>query len=248
MDLGISGRTALVTGGSQGIGLATVEVLASEGVNVAIAARDEARLRAAAEQVQQLAKGDVHYVEMDALDSASVRRAVIATEARFGPVEILVNNVGGVENFGSFDDLSEADWLGAMDLNLLSALRCSLAVLPGMRGKGWGRIVNISSESAIQPESSFPHYAAAKSAILSFTKSLSKANAGTGVRVNAVSPVFVMTPPIAALLTGMAEVEGVTVDEAEKLLLQRQRPGITARRPGQPEEVARVIRRLEGCR
>jgi 3-oxoacyl-[acyl-carrier protein] reductase len=166
---------------------------------------------------------------MDALDGASVRRAVIATEARFGPVEILVNNVGGVDRFGTFDDLSEADWLDAMDRNLLSALRCALAVLPGMKATGWGRIVNIGSESALQPGPYFPHLAAAKAAVLSFTKSLAKANADTGVRVNAVSPVCVLRPPIASLLEG---IPGASPDES------------IAHRTGQPDKVARVIAML----
>jgi NAD(P)-dependent dehydrogenase (short-subunit alcohol dehydrogenase family) len=110
-----------------------------------------------------------------------------------------------------------------------------------MRERGWGRIVNILSENAMQPDAFMPHYAAQKAALLSVTKSLSKALAGTGILVNAVSPAFIKTPIIDGMLAGIAEKEGIDVEQAAQIFLHKERPNITVGRAGRPDEVAQIV-------
>ena len=123
-----------------------------------------------------------------------INKRVEETIARFGGVDVLVNNAGGTGNPLSFEELSNEDWHGVLELNLLSAVRLTRAVLPSMREREWGRIVNVASESEIQPDPFIPHYNALKAALINLTKSLSKAYAKDGILVNAVSPAAVRTP------------------------------------------------------
>lgn len=239
MELGLKDRAALVTGGSQGIGLAVAEQLAKEGARVMICGRDEDRLGAAIARLSTW--GTVASVPADVRNRRDVERAVAATVERFGAIDVLVNNAGGVTNFGGFDQLSDDDWLEAFELNLMSTVHAVRVALPYMRKRGWGRVVNVASESAMQPDAFFPHYASQKAALLSLTKSLSKSLAGTGVLVNAVSPAFVKTPILEDMLAEIAEQEGVTVDEAESRFLRNERPNITVGRAGRPDEVARIV-------
>ena len=239
MNLQLDGRVALVTGGSSGIGLAIAERLLRERATVAICGRDEVRLRQVGSELSR--HGQVTTVAADVRDPAQVKRLVATTIDELGPIDVLVNNAGGITNFGGYDDLNDADWVEAFELNLMSAVNASRAVVPGMRDRGWGRIVNIATESALQPDAFFPHYAAQKAALLSVTKSLSKALAGTGILVNAVSPAFIKTPIIEGLLADIATREGIDVDQAEREFLHRERPNITVGRAGRTDEVAQIV-------
>jgi 3-oxoacyl-[acyl-carrier protein] reductase len=241
MDLELTGRTALITGGSQGIGLATAIALAREGANVAILARNPDELKKALNVIRPNASAGLLSIEGDVSDQKSLSRAVSEVESKFGAVDILVNNAGGTANFGTFDELEDKDWEETFNLNLFSVVRAVRAVLPGMRSRDWGRIINIASESALQPDAFFPHYAASKAALLNVTKSLSKLTAGSGIRVNAVSPAFVKTPILERMLADFAKGRGVTTEEGERLFLKEERPNITAGRAGRPEEVAAII-------
>ena len=239
MDLQLNDRVALVTGASKGIGLAIAERLLREGARVAICGRGEEAL----EQTRSVlsAYGTVAALTTDVRDPEQVNRLAEAAASQLGPVDILVNNAGGISNFGSYGELGPGDWVEAFELNLMSAVNASQAVIPGMRERGWGRIVNILTENAVQPDAFMPHYAAQKAALLSVTKSLSKALAGTGVLVNAVSPAFIKTPIIDGMLAGLAEKQGTDVEQAERDFLHNQRPNITAGRPGRPDEVAQIV-------
>jgi len=239
MDLGLQGRVALVTGGTKGIGLAIAERLLREGAAVAVCGRDETALEQA--RVALAAHGRVVAIAADVRRRDAVERLVAETVDALGPIDVLVNNAGGATNFGGYDDLGDEDWVEAFELNLMSAVNAARAVVPGMRERGWGRIVNIASESGVQPDAFFPHYATQKAALLSMTKSLSKALAGTGILVNAVSPAFVMTPIIETMLGEVAAKEGISVAEAEAGFLRTERPNITAGRAGRPEEVAQIV-------
>jgi 3-oxoacyl-[acyl-carrier protein] reductase len=159
---------------------------------------------------------------------------------RFGTVHILVNNAGGVGRFGSFDDLTDDEWMGAFSLNVLSAVRATRAALPYMQKQKWGRIINISSESGVQPDPVMPHYNASKSALNSLTKSLSKAYGKDGILVNTVSPAFIRTPLLDGMLAEQARTRGITIDEAEKALLREFRPNILLGRAGRPDETAGI--------
>ena len=239
MDLELKGRVALVTGASKGIGLAIAERLLAEGAHVAICGRDEAQLERVRGDLAE--RGRIVAVAADVRRRDDLERLVSTTREAFGAIDVLVNNAGGATNFGGYDDLEHADWVEAFELNLMSAVDASNLVIPEMRERGWGRIVNIASESGSQPDAFLPHYAAQKAALLSVTKSLSKALAGSGILVNAVSPAFIKTPIIDGMLAEIAAKEGTDVQQAERDFLRDERPNITVGRPGRPEEVAQMV-------
>jgi NAD(P)-dependent dehydrogenase (short-subunit alcohol dehydrogenase family) len=145
-----------------------------------------------------------------------------------------------VGTFGPFQDLSDDDWLEILNLNLLSAVRTTRAVLPFMQRQKWGRIINISSESGTQPDAFMPHYSASKAGMNNLTKSLSKAYAADGILVNTISPAFIMTPLVANMLQRMAKEQG-TREEVAGQCLEKNRPHIELKRPGESEEVASAV-------
>ena len=215
MDLGISGRVAVVTGGGKGIGAAVVARLAAEGARVVDASR---------------ATG----VDVTAPDAAE-RVAELAG----APVDILVNNAG--TSFARpLDELSDADWQGQWELHVLGPMRLMRALAPGMAGRGWGRIVNVCSSAGKRPSLTNGAYSVTKAAQLSLSRVFADAYAGTGVLVNAVAPGAVASPLWMApggLAEQTAQARGVSRDEA----LRIQRDRIPIGRFATPEEVADVI-------
>jgi len=173
VELGLDGKVALVTGASKGIGKAIAVELAREGCRVVLCARGEEDLEESAEEAGRF--GEALPVSADVTKADDVQRLISEAEGHFGPVEILVNNAGGVGRPAAFDELSDEEWFEVLDLNLISAVRLTRAVLPGMQEKGWGRVINVASESGIQPDPFIPHYNASKAALINLTKSLSKA-------------------------------------------------------------------------
>jgi 3-oxoacyl-[acyl-carrier protein] reductase len=240
MELGLADKVALVTGASKGIGKATAVALAREGCHVVINARHRAELDQAAAEIQA-AGGSVLVIEADVTQPNDAARVVRETADRFGTIHILVNNAGGVGSFPRFDELSDNDWTEMLNSNLLSAVRVTRAALPYMQKQKWGRIINMASESATQPDPFMPHYNAAKAALVSLTKSLSKAYARDGILVNTVSPAFIRTPLVVDLLARQAQAQGITSSEAEKQFLRENRPNIVLGRAGESEEVAAVV-------
>jgi 3-oxoacyl-[acyl-carrier protein] reductase len=240
MELGLEGKVALVTGASKGIGKAIAGALAAEGCRVVLCARGEEELEAAAEEISA-AGGVAHAVTANMSDADEINRLAEETVSRFGAVDVLVNNAGGIGNPLSFEELSDEDWIGVLELNLLSAVRLTRAVLPHMREQGWGRIINVASESGIQPDPFMPHYNASKAALINLTKSLSKAYAEDGILVNAVSPAAVRTPLVERMFSDMAREKGISQEEAEAAFLRESRPNIVLERPGEPEETAAVV-------
>ena len=234
MDLGLKGKVALVTGGSKGIGKAVAMEFAREGCRVVISARSKEELEKTAEEIRQAVdSAEVFAVAADVTDASEVERLVEEATARFGTVEVLVNNAGGVGRRVPFHELSDNEWLEILDLNLISAVRVTRAVLPYMRDQGWGRIINIGSESGHQPDAVKPHYNASKAALVNLTKGLSKAYGKEGILVNIVSPATTITPAVERIISEEAESEAAFVEE--------NRPNIVAGRLGRAEEVAAVI-------
>jgi 3-oxoacyl-[acyl-carrier protein] reductase len=186
MDLGLAGKACVVTGASKGIGRETARLLCAEGAHVLLVARSEDELRAAAESCEK-AGGRAEALPCDVTDRDAGER--IAAEARkhFGPVEVLVNNAG-TARWRDVDDVPDEDWQAAWELNVMACLRTMRALLPEMRKRGWGRVVNVSSTAGKRPSKFMPEYSVAKAALLSLSRLYADRSASDGVLVNAVCP------------------------------------------------------------
>jgi 3-oxoacyl-[acyl-carrier protein] reductase len=227
MDLGIEGRTAVVTGASSGIGLATVRALAAEGVRVVMVARDEERLREAAKAI----RGEVDTLAADVTDPA--------TPERIGSVDILVNNAG-TSFERPLEELTDDDWQSQWELHVMASLRLMRAVVPGMAERGWGRIVNVGSSAGKRPSFTNVAYSVTKSAQHMLSRVFADTYAKQGVLVNTVAP-----GPVASELwvaegglgDQTAKAQGVTREEALESAGSKAPLG----RFGEPDEIAAVI-------
>ncbi len=240
MKLGLKEKVVLVTGASKGIGKAIAVAFAAEGSRVVLNARNQQELEQAVQEIRQ-SGGYALALAADVMSTSEVQRLAQQTVERFGTVHVLVNNAGGAGGLASFEELSDEDWINVFNLNVLSTVRMTRALLPFMKQQKWGRIINIASESGIQPDPFMPHYNAAKAAVINLTKSLSKAYASDGILVNTVSPAFIKTPLVEHLLAAQAQEQGVTPQKAEQAFLRQNRPHIELGRPGTPEEVASAV-------
>ncbi|MHB9107772.1 MAG: 3-oxoacyl-ACP reductase FabG [Armatimonadota bacterium] len=222
----LMGKTALVTGGSRGIGRAIARVLAAHGAAVAITYREQAEL--AVEVVRGIEteiEGNAAAYQLDVRDGVRVKEAVQEIAGHLGPVSILVNNAGVVrDNYLRF--MSQDEWDDVLQTNLTGAFLCAKAVLAGMQRAKWGRIINISSDAAYTGDVRRANYAAAKAGLLGLTRALAREVAPQGITVNAVCP-------------GMIETELTAEMEATRRegLLR----GIPADRFGAPEDVAPLV-------
>ena len=241
MDSDLKDKVALVTGSSKGIGRSIAFALAREGCKVVVSARDSQLVDKTAAEIRKSNTGPAHGIAADVTVAADVERLVSETISHFATIHILVNNAGGIGRFGSFAELTDTEWTEIFNLNVLSAVRVTRAALPWMQKQKWGRIINISSESAVQPDAWMPHYNASKSALNNLTKSLSKAYGKEGILVNTVSPAFIRTPLVDEMLGEQARVRGITVDEAEAAFLRENRPNIVLGRSGDPDETAGIV-------
>lgn len=191
MDFGLRGKVALVTGGSRGIGRATVHDFAREGCKVAFSARGLEALRATEQEVKDLGT-EALGVQADMTSTADIEQLVNQTAERFGGVDILVNNVGGSRG-GQTWDTTDEDWAEVLYLNLFAAVRTARLVIPLMRKSGWGRIINITSIYGREAGGAMT-YNAVKASMNSWSKSLSKQLAKDGILVNVVAPGSVLFP------------------------------------------------------
>lgn len=240
MDLGLTGKSAIVTGASMGIGRAIALELAREGAGVLVAARGREGVDAAVAEI--VAQGGAAIgVAADMAEAGAAEMLVEQARARFGKVDILVCSAGGMCRHAGFDELSDQDFLDAYVDNVLSVVRLVRAALPGMRERRWGRIITIASEVATQPDRTFNHYAAAKAAELNLTKSLSKALARDGILVNAVAPGLIATPGNEASFAEGARKQGRPIAEVKADFIGKFKPGLALGRAGEAEEVAAVV-------
>ncbi len=237
MHIDLSGRIAVVSGSTAGIGLAIATGLARAGAAVVINGRTEARVQAAAEAVRAAAPGaDVRPV---AADLATVAGAQALTESA-PEADILINNVGTGE-FKAFPDITDEDWRALIDLNLMSGVRLSRHYLPQMVERGWGRIVFISSESGVNVPKEMIHYGVTKVAQLAVSRGLAESVAGTGVTVNSVLPGPTRSEGVSAFLTAAAQAGGKSLEEAEGDFLTAFRPTSLLGRFATTEEVANMV-------
>lgn len=242
MDLSLRNRAAIVTGASKGIGKAVAVELVREGCRVVLTARNEEGLEETAEELHKIeGTGQALVVTADVTEAVDVEHLVRRAISHFGTVHVLVNNAGGVLHRLPFHELTDEQWLEALELNLMSAVRLTRSVLPLMRKAGWGRIINIASESAAQPGAPKPHYNASKAALINLTKSLSKTYGGEGITVNAVSPGTTMTPAVEDLIMGEVEHQDLSLEEREAIYVRENKPNILLGRVGRVQEVASVV-------
>lgn len=186
VDLGLKGATAVVAGGSKGMGLATARCLAGEGARVAVLARGRGALEAAVGELSEAGCPDPVAISADMSDAAQVDEAFAQLGSRWGELNVLVNRVG--PSAGTFEHLTDGDWHAAIDIGVLSAVRTVRAALPLLRRAEWARIVNFSAHSVRRQSPMLVAYTAAKAALASFTKNLARSLAPEGILVNTISP------------------------------------------------------------
>lgn len=239
MNLGLEGRTAVVTGADSGMGLAVARMLLEEGARVVISDQAQDAIEAAARTLA--GQGEVHAIAADLTDLASVERLRDFAMQRLGHADILVNGAGVTGPTGPFHTIDDDAWMGALQIDLMGAVRVVRAFVPGMMERGAGRIVLFGSEDAEQPYPDELPYCAAKAAILNLSKGLSKTYAKHGILVNTVSPAFIETPMTDAMMQKRSKENGTSFDEAVQSFLKEERPTLELRRRGQVDEVAAAI-------
>jgi NAD(P)-dependent dehydrogenase (short-subunit alcohol dehydrogenase family) len=243
MDLMISGRTAVLTGAAGDMILETAKILRDEGCNLVLTDIDEMELREAADA---LGGGDsIATVVADLSSMAGAEDVARAVAQKGWTAEILVHGAGVTGAKGDpLDDIKESDWEHAWNTDFMTAVRMSKALVPGMRERGWGRVIFVTSENVAQPYPDEVVYNASKAAVLSFAKGMSQVYAQQGVLVNCVAPAFIETDMTDGMMEKRSDERGETFDEAVESFLAEERPHLVLNRRGRPEEVAFVIAAL----
>ncbi len=235
MDLGLRGKTALITGGSEGIGRATAEELAREGARVAICARRADVLEQAAAEIRGLTGGDVLAIPADVRDAGDIARCIAVATEKLGPITLLVNNAG-TSAAASFELVDDDSWRADLDLKLLAAVRTSRLVIPAMRAAGGGRIVNITNIGAKQPGANSLPTSVSRAAGIALTKAMSKEFARDNILVNTVCIGLIKSAQIRR--AAMARNPDATDPEEG---YARMGSGIPIGRVGEAAEVAGLI-------
>jgi NAD(P)-dependent dehydrogenase (short-subunit alcohol dehydrogenase family) len=239
IQIDLTGRTALVSGSTQGIGAAIAVELARAGATVVVNGRDEQRTEAAAAAVREQVGPGTGEVRVHALaaDLATAEGAELAHQAH-PDVDVLVNNLG---IFGTADPLSidDDEWRRYFEVNVLSAVRLIRTYLPGMTARGWGRVVSIASDSAVVTPVEMIHYGVTKTALLAVTRGFAKAAKGTGVTVNSVIVGPTHTPGVEEFAREL--VGDLPWDEAEARFMAEHRPQSLLQRLIEPAEIGRLV-------
>jgi NAD(P)-dependent dehydrogenase (short-subunit alcohol dehydrogenase family) len=237
MDLGLTGKRALVTGSTAGIGLAAARALAVEGASVTVNGRTEARVDDAVARLRrELPGATVAGIAAD-LSSGEGCRALIG---RLPDVDVLVNNLGIFEA-KAFEQIPDEDWIRFFETNVLSGVRLARHYVRGMRSRDWGRIVFVSSESGLQIPAEMIHYGMTKTAQLAVARGLAETLAGTGVTVNSVLPGPTASEGVGAFVARLAAERGSDAATVEREFFATVRPSSVIRRFATTEEVAAMI-------
>ncbi|WP_448509855.1 SDR family NAD(P)-dependent oxidoreductase [Immundisolibacter sp.] len=236
MDLQLTDKLALITGSTAGIGYAIAASLAREGARVIVTGRTQASVDEALGSL--LAETGVLGLGFAGdLGDAAVCAALAAA---YPDVEILVNNLGIFET-KPFEDIPDADWLRFFEVNVMAGVRLARAYVPAMRKRDWGRIVFISSESAINIPAEMVHYGMTKTAQLAVSRGLAESLAGTGITVNSVLPGPTRSRGVVEFLARMAAEAGQPVAEIEREFFNRARPSSLIKRFAEPAEIAAMV-------
>ena len=236
MDLQIKNKLALVSGSTAGIGYAIAEALAAEGARVIVNGRTAAAVEKAVAALKTSTGAAVEGFAGDITLASAAEELV----RRFPGVEILVNNLGVFEP-KPFEQIPDEDWLRFFDVNVVSSVRLARLYLPAMKRADWGRIIFISSESAVQIPAEMIHYGMTKTAQLAVSRGLAEALAGTGITVNAVLPGPTKSRGVGEFVESLGAAQGKSFAEAEKDFFAKVRPTSLIRRFETPREVATMV-------
>jgi NAD(P)-dependent dehydrogenase (short-subunit alcohol dehydrogenase family) len=237
MKIDLSGKTALVTGSTTGIGHAIARGLAEAGATVAVNGRTKAKVDAAAAAMAKAVPGaKIRGIAADVSTAAGCKAVVEALPE----VDILINNAGIFEPKGFFD-ITDDDWSRFFEVNVMSGVRLSRAYMPGMLKRNWGRIVFISSESAVNIPKEMIHYGMTKTAQLAVSRGLAEMTRGTAVTVNSVLPGPTMSEGVEAFVKELARQNGQSVEEAASQFVKQHRPTSLLQRFATVEEIANMV-------
>jgi 3-oxoacyl-[acyl-carrier protein] reductase len=234
VELGLEDRVCVVTGSTAGIGLETARLLAAEGAKVVVSGRNAERVESVRAEV-----GAALGVAGDLSESQAPGELITRAETELGQVDCLVNNVGLAVQVG-FEELRDDDWESMWQLNVMSYVRAIQAVLPGMRGRGSGRIVNVSSTAGKRPSTSMPNYSVTKAAVLSLSRLVADLYAGDGILCNAVTPGPTASPGWLAP-GGLADQAAARSGKSREEALASVANARPLRRLAEPAEIAAVI-------
>ena len=235
MDLKIKGKRALITGATGGLGRETARYLAEDGVKLFLSDLKEDSLKEVAKEF------DAEYAAADVSTVEGCEGLVKDAGTKF---DIWVHATGVTGGKGDPLTMSEKDWKHAMDIDFMSAVRLAKHLCPPMIERKWGRVVFVTSENVAQPYPEETVYNSAKSALLSFAKSIAMQHSGSGMLVNCVAPAFIETPMTDGMMEKRAEEKDCSVDEAIESFLKEKRPYLVVGRRGKPEEAAAVMAML----
>ncbi len=237
MDLGLSGRVALVTAASRGLGLASAKALVADGASLLICARGPLRLDEAAREIRSATSGArVETMTLDVSASDAAAQLVGQVRDKFGRLDVLVNNAGGPPP-GSFASVGDADWEKAFQITLMSVVRLVREALPLLQASGQGRIVNLVSTSVKQPIDGLILSNALRAAVIGMAKTLSKEIGGSGITINNVLPGIILTDRQRELRGADAARRGISFEQA----IEEAGRGVPLGRIGQPEEVGALV-------
>ena len=236
MDLKIKDRIALVTGASSGLGLAAAQRLSEEGVKLILSDLDE-------DELTEGTAGLDGVLARQTADLTSVAGAESLHKLcqQHGGADILVHTAGITGAKGDPAEMKDEEFEECFQTNFMSAVRLARLFVKSMAEKGWGRVVFVTSENAVQPYTDEAVYNASKAALLNYAKCVPLAYGPKGVLINTVAPAFIKTPMTDGMMEKRAEEMGVSVDEAVESFLEEERPYLTLKRRGRPEEVAAVM-------
>jgi 3-oxoacyl-[acyl-carrier protein] reductase len=236
MDLGLTDKVALVAAASKGLGRAVAEELAAEGARLVICARGREALEETAAAIVDRTGAEVVTVAADLASMDGIERVAAAALERFGRVDILVNNAGGPPS-GPFEQQTWEQWASAVDLTLRSAVELTRRVLPGMRERQWGRIINVTSIAVKQPVDGLILSNSIRAAVTGWARTLANEVARDGITVNNVLPGYTRTDRVAQLNAARAKREGIAAEEIER----RTEAQIPMGRLGETREFGAVV-------
>lgn len=237
MDLQLTNKLALVSGSTAGIGYAIAHALAAEGAHVVINGRAQASVDEAVAKIKTATGASQVSGFAGDLSSATIAEALVT---KFPDIDILINNLGIFEP-KPFEDIPDADWVRFFETNVLSGVRLARLCLPSMKRRNWGRIIFISSESAVQIPSEMIHYGTTKTAQLAVSRGLAESLAGTGITVNSVLPGPTRSRGLGDFVEALAQAENKSFSEFEKEFFEKVRPTSLIKRFSTPEEVASMV-------